>query len=413
MNQSPLERDFDAVREILSPRLVNFKPFDFASPIAPRKVITINGVRAFAKGFLSVTGAAGGVGKSSLAIIEELSMALGVDLFDPDRKALKCGRQRVWAMSLEDDEDEHRRRVLAAIGHYRIDPADLDGWYFVTYKNDSPIDVAKIDKIDGFIVSPQVKEIDEIIQDQKIDVITVDPFVNTHACPENDNPVMNKVADIWRTLAQTNSVAIMLTHHIRKTSGEITADDLRGAVSLIGAARLVRVLAPMSQDEASKFSINPNRHRYYFWINPTAKANICPPAEKRTWCHLKSVSLNNGDDLWDEDVIGVVEGWEPPNVLDGVTGRDVQQLVSRMGTQSDEFLIAHCRYSPQTSAWIGNLIGEILSIDSKEGRAKLSAIIKAWVDAKVLVKSVVKGTDRKDRPVYRLGKAAVMGDPEL
>ena len=403
----------EQVRVETEQRVLVIKPFDFQSTIPPRQLITIGGMKSYAKGFLSVTGAAGGTGKSSLAIVEELSLALGVDLFHPEREPLKCGRQRVWSMSLEDDELEHRRRVMAAIYHYRIDPAKLIGWYFVTYKNDSPINVAIFDKMGGFLVSPQVEEIERTIKEREIDVINVDPFVNTHSCPENDNVTMNKVADIWRSLAQRNNVALTLTHHIRKVGagGEVTADDLRGAVSLISAARLVRVLAPMTQTEAASYGIEPGRARFYFWVNPTAKANIVPPAEKRSWFHMASWHLDNATNEWDEDVLGVVEAWEPPSSMDGVTAEDVVALAAKLRYADPMFLLSRCRESAQSTAWIGNLIGEILDIDTTDpqGKVKVKSIIKAWVESNVLrVQDVRSEVERKNRKCFVLGPAAKM-----
>jgi hypothetical protein len=386
------------------------KPFDFDSDIYPRKLITINGSKSYAKGFLSVTGAAGGTGKSSLSIIEELSLAMGVDLFDKEKKPLRCGRQRVWSMSLEDDEAEHRRRVISAMRHYNISPEQIDGWYFVTYKNDSPVSVASINKMGSFVVSPQVEIIQLMIKEKGIDIINVDPFVNTHACPENDNVVMNKVADIWRSLAQRNEVAISLTHHIRKVGGggEVTADDLRGAVSLISAARLVRVLSPMTQTEAANYGIDPGRARFYFWVNPTAKSNITPPAERRSWYHMASCHLGNETDLWEEDVLGVVERFEPPGALDGVTGEDVLKITARMIGADDAFLLKNCRVDSQSAGWIGNLIGEVIDINTKspEGNQKIKEIIKAWIECKVLERVEVSDKKSTKRPCLTIGVAA-------
>lgn len=408
---SKLVEEVDRVLAKQSCNYIDFKPFDFSSGIPPRQLIEIGGVRSYAKGFLSVTGAAGGTGKSSLAIIEELSLAIGVDLFDKERKPLRCGRQRVWAMSLEDDETEHRRRVIAAMTYYNIDPSMIEGWYFVTYKNDSPITVAAFDKVGGFVVTPQSETIKEIIRANKVDVVTVDPFVNSHACPENDNVVMNKVADIWRSIAQTENVALMLTHHIRKGSGEVVADDLRGAVALVGAARLVRVLAPMTQQEAVNFGIEPERHRFYFWVNPTAKANIVAPADKRSWFHLSSQPLNNGTDEWDQDVLGVVEAWEAPSALEGVTGDHVVGLARVMAVANDEFLITRCRESSQAKGWIGELVGDVMQLDitDPQARAKVKSVVRSWASTNVLkLDNVYCQKQRKKFPCYRLGAAARM-----
>lgn len=386
------------------------KPFDFESPVPPRKLIEINGCKSYAQGFLSVTGASGGTGKSSLAIVEELSLALGYDLFKSNRPSLRCGRKRVWSMSLEDDEAEHRRRVIAAIRHYGVKADDLVGHYMVTYKADSPVEVGFIDKTKGFVVSPQVEEIKDSIVRYGIEIINVDPFVSTHGVSENDNGAMNKVADVWRSIAQECNVALGLTHHIRKSGAghEIGAEDLRGAVSLTSAARLVRVLAPMSQDEAKAFGVPEDQRRFHFWVNPSAKANITPPATSRIWYHMASVSLDNGIDTWDGDNIGVVEAWETPDRLEGVSHRHVDELARRLLGATDTFLLEHCRKDVQSDGWIGYLIAEILGSDIKNDLEKnrIKRIIKEWLHVKVIAETKLKDEKRRDRACFCLGNSA-------
>lgn len=398
-------------------RRVVCKPFDFDSPIPPRKLIEINGCKSYAIGFLSVTGAAGGTGKSSLAIVEELSLATGIDLFRSDRPALRCGRKRVWSMSLEDDETEHRRRVLAAMRHYGLTQQDVSDHYLVTYKADSPIELARIDRQNGFLVSPQLEEIKATIAREGIDVINVDPFVNTHCVPENDNGAMNKVADLWRSIAQECGVAVGLTHHFRKTgtSAEISADDLRGAVSLVSAARLVRILAPMSREEAQAFGIADDRRRFYFWVNPSGKSNITPPACGRVWYEMASINLSNGTSQWDDDSVGVTQTWAPPDSLQGVTVRHLQSLIDRLQGASDDFILEHCRESVQSRSWIGIMVAAIVGLDTEdsEDKTRLKRIIKEWERVRVLERVSLKAADRKIKPCFRLGKAAILDSTDL
>ena len=405
---------------------IKIKQFVHIDPIniPPRKIISIGGMKCFAKGFLSLTGAAGGTGKSSLAIVEELSLVYGLDLLahmPTDHECpfppLKCGRQRVWSMSLEDDEEEHQRRVVAALMHYKLDPAHLEGWYFVTYKSDSPVNVAILGR-DGYLVSPQVEEIEKAVRDNQIDVLMVDPFVNTHSIPENDNGNMNKVADIWRSIAQKLKIITNLTHHIRKQSGmsEVSSDDLRGAVALVGAARLVRVLAPMSKEEAGKLGVAEDRRRFHFWVNPSAKANIVPPATSRHWFHLASVDLGNAQDYWESDSIGVVEYWQPTVDTSLVTGDSHVRVYKVMSDQSDEFLSNRCRVNQRAKEkQYGYLIGSALGLDFEDlaDKKKINNLIDAWLAKGVLKKKEVKGSNRNISPCYWMEKPLIEDDDDI
>ena len=400
------------------------KPFDVEAPIPRRKFIEINGQKVYSLGFMTVTGAAGGTGKSSLSIVEELSIVLGVDLFDPERRPLEGGPRVVWSMSLEDDEQEHRRRVWAAMTHYRIKPADLGDRYIVTYKQDSPVKVVASAGHNQIIVTPQVDQIKEVIRERKVAVLIADPFINTHEASENDNVQMNRVADAWRSIGQETGCAIGLTHHMRKAGGmnEASAEDLRGAVSLTAAARIVRVLCNPTEKEAVEvLQIDPERRRFFFFVNPSGKPNIAPPATNRIWYEMKGVELMNGDDDGPGDNVGVATAFAVPDAMDGVTGNHVTRLASLLANADDDFLINNCRshHSAEKSgkwfnAWVASevLSGDLDVADDPAARAKVNKIVKAWAKAKVIVpKDVLKRNGERPK-VWAIGPAAFKTDTE-
>ena len=80
----------------------------------------------FCRKFVSALIADGGVGKTALRIVQLISLATGRS-FTGEHVFLRC---RVLIVSLEDDRDEQRRRVYAALLKYGVRPADVDGWLF-------------------------------------------------------------------------------------------------------------------------------------------------------------------------------------------------------------------------------------------------------------------------------------------
>ena len=70
---------------------------------------------------VSATIASGAVGKTSLKIVEALALTTGRALLGQNVPKLS----RVWLFNLEDDMIELRRRVSAAMIHYKISPADI------------------------------------------------------------------------------------------------------------------------------------------------------------------------------------------------------------------------------------------------------------------------------------------------
>jgi hypothetical protein len=91
----------------------------------PRGWLLGNG---FARTFLSSLLGVGGTGKSSLRYAQYLSLATGRQLTG-EHVFQRC---RVLIVSLEDDANELRRRILAARLHHNISIDDVRGWLFLS-----------------------------------------------------------------------------------------------------------------------------------------------------------------------------------------------------------------------------------------------------------------------------------------
>jgi len=273
----------------------------------------------FCRGFVSSVVAAGGGGKTSLRILQFISMALGRSL---------CGqhvfrRSRVLLVSLEDDRDEIQRRISAVIKHYNIDRKELKGWLLVWTPKQHPkfAFADKGRKQEGDLG----KQLREKIKRLKIDVVSLDPFIKTHSLKENDNTDMDYVCDMLTALSIECNVGVDSPHHVHK--GNVMpgdADAGRGASGVRDAARLVFTLCQMDEKEAAKFDIREGTRRYYVRLD-SAKTNTAPPSEKAEWFRLVSVQLGNGTPEYPNgDSIQVAEPWTPP---DAVLPVDVQNQI--------------------------------------------------------------------------------------
>jgi len=263
----------------------------------------------FCRGFVSSVVAAGGGGKTSLRILQFISMAIGRSL---------CGqhvfrRSRVLLVSLEDDRDEIQRRITAVINHYKIDRKELKGWLIVWTPKQHP----KFAFADGRKIKEGDlgKELREKIKRLKVDVVSLDPFIKTHSLKENDNTEMDFVCDMLTALSIECNVGVDSPHHVHK--GQIepgNADAGRGASGVRDAARLVYTLCPMDDKEAQKFDISEGTRRYYVRLD-SAKTNTAPPSEKAEWFRLVSVPLGNSTPEYPAgDHIQVAEPWKPPDL---------------------------------------------------------------------------------------------------
>ncbi len=353
-----------------TPRRVIAKPFVYRDPktIPPRQWLHAG---HYVRGFLSATIAPGGLGKTSLQLIEAVGMAIGRDLLT-GTTALPL---KVWYWNLEDPCDEIERRIAAILLHYKIDPAKLGSQLFVN--SDEPLVIATKIKDAIVVAEPIVNELTAEMLRLGIDVIIVDPFVSSHKVPENDNGAIDTVAKTWVGIAKTCNSANELAHHVRKPSSgsasEITVDDARGAGSLKDAGRSVRVLNTMSKEEAERIGVKPDQRRRYFRVD-AGKANMKPPAENTEWRKLVSVPLDNGIPEHEGDWVGVVTAWKMPGALEGVTVADLLRVQRRIAE-------GKWREDVRARAWAGKAVAEALGLDVREPAVKkrIAGMLKTWI----------------------------------
>jgi RecA-family ATPase len=277
-----------------------FVPFDPAA-LPPRQFLF---GKHYQRRTTGGTVAPGGTGKSSLEMVEGVSMATGRNLLGEEPRE----RVRVWYHNGEDNMDELNRRLAAICQYYDIPLEELPGWFFMTSGNEVPLRVAQ-----GYsnlnIDHRLVKCIVEAIGDNRIDVATFDPLVTLHGVPENDTGKMDTVVRIFAKMADTQNCAIELSHHTRKllpgSTEDYSVDDMRGAGSLKDAMRAIRMLNFMSKVDAEGAGIAELERTSYFRVD-RAKANNSPPAKSATWRKFINVDLPNSDE------VGVIIPWEFP-----------------------------------------------------------------------------------------------------
>lgn len=345
---------------------------------------------------VSMTAGAGGGGKSSMTMVEAVSMAIGRDLLR-GKWALPTGALRVWVHNGEDPMDELQRRLVAICMEHGVEPNEVADNLFLTSGRDTRIIVAE--ELDGTVVQiPAVREqVVQQMREQAIDVMILDPFIATHAVNENNNPAMEKVMWEWRAVAEQANVAVEIVHHFRKGNGnEASSEDVRGASALLGACRSVRIASPMSQPEAERYAIDVKERRRYFWLqNP--KANMRPPTDERLWRQLVSVSLGNGNAVYNEgDKVGVVRDWSPPTADTHLTsGQKAIVLRDIEGAHNKDPLSTRC--DVRSVMWVGRILAQHMELDINDAgtRSTIRRILEEWEKdgsiTKVSVRDHAKG----------------------
>ena len=348
------------------------------------------------RGYLSLLVAPGGVGKTALATAECLDMTTGRGFLGevqaPLRVLFWCG---------EDPLEELERRFGAARLHYGITEAAIDGRLYVNSGHDGALRFA-VERPKGVTVNTALRDaVIEAIRRERIDVAVLDPFVATHLVNENSNIGINTVAEIFKQIAHDGACAVCLLHHLRKPNalaGDFTANDARGAKALVEAARSVRVLNPMTAEEADRVGIDAVERRRLFRVDD-GKQNMTPPAELATWRRLASVDLGNGAFGIAGDNVQVAVAWQMPGPFEKVTEQHLGEVQKQMG--DGDFATV-----PQAENWLGWLVGRVTGIEtqSQGGRAHVRQVIEAWVKAGAILETQVwseKG--KRMQMVYRCG----------
>ena len=252
---------------------------------------------------VSMTAGPGGMGKTSLGMVELVAMATARNLLGEQ----PTERLRVWLHNGEDPLDEIHRRLAAICQHYNISQEELRDYLWITSGNEFPLRVAK-----GYtnlqVDRALVQQMSDAIGANQIDVAAFDPFVTMHSVSEGDPGKMDSVVRLFAGIADEHNAAIELNHHVRKPAAGTEADhdvfDIRGVLAITDAVRAARVLNRMSKQDASNAGIDETARLSHFRAD-RAKGNYSP-AQAATWRRFVNVGLPNGDD------VGVVTPWDFP-----------------------------------------------------------------------------------------------------
>ena len=324
----------------------------------------------YIKKYISVTASAGGIGKTSAIIVEALAIATGKDLLGVQVKQ----QTNTWIINLEDPISEMQMRTLAAMQHYGITPDDVTGKLFMDGEDTMQITLAAEGR-DGLIQNDELLAfMIRKIKANNIGVVILDPFVSAHLVNENNNGSVQAVVAMLRKLARDTNSSVQLVHHIRKGNGDdATVDSVRGAGSLISAARAARVINRITPEDAQALGVDEQESLGIFRIDD-GKANLAPPSDKATYRRMVSVEIANGERL------GVATEFKLPDLFDGITTKDLYK-VQRTVAKAEENDQAY-RSDVRAKNWIGQAVAEQLDLDiDKPGdKARAKAVAKQWIN---------------------------------
>ena len=187
------------------------------------------------RGAVTALVGAGGSSKSMLMIVWAVALAMGREYHGLKPR----GEYRVVLYNAEDDSDEQKRRLTAALTSMGLTPAAIVDKVLRTGPEKVGTLLARDPETKELYRTDAMLELVANVVAFKADVLILDPLAEMHTDDENANVQLREVVAEFRSLAKELGMAVVLVHHTRK--GVVTPGDMdaaRGASSVVSAARV-------------------------------------------------------------------------------------------------------------------------------------------------------------------------------
>jgi hypothetical protein len=232
------------------------------------------------------------------------------------------------------------------------------------------------------IVKPSVHALVDAIRDNRIDVVTIDPWVSVHQVDGNMSHLIQPIVSAFKAIAQATDAAIEIVARSRKPNGqgrELTEEDALGSVAFVNKTRDVPVLNKMAEADATQYGLAAWQAGDYFRVDTpkhTHRRSVKP-----IWRQKVSVSLGNrGPGLLDfATEVGVVEQWSPPTIaslVDSLEPSQIEAIKAAVAAGDD-------RESMQATHWAGKAVAKVLGLDvvDRAQKAQVKITLAALVNA--------------------------------
>lgn len=292
--------------------------------------------------YVSLTAAPGGLGKTSLGMVDAMAVALGRPLY-PDMHIHGERKRNVWYWNGEDPQDENLRRTLAAIIAFGIDQNELAETFAIDSGRDMSLTLCRMAKGEVSIDEQVFTELEQVLIEDEVEVLFLDPLVSVHEANENDNGAMGMLIKRLSLVAQRANCAIEIVHHVRKPGqGQAVAtsvNDARGAGALLGGVRSARVLNVMDTEIAELCQFSEEERLSCVCISDGEKSNMSAKRGAQLWRRIEGVALENGTPEYPKgDNVAVVKYFELPDAaashLDMTKAHEVLEGILKCDTST-------------------------------------------------------------------------------
>jgi hypothetical protein len=313
--------------------------------------------RHYMRGIASATIGPGGIGKSSLDLLEAIAMATARPLLGE----APSEQLRVWYHNGEDAPDELDRRIAAACVLYEIDPHELAKYLFVTSGIEMPIKIASGNgdfRLNGAVIRDLIVG----IQTHNIDVLILDPLITLHSLAEAENHKMDPVIREFHRIGMETGCAIELGHHTRKKvtgQEEYSVADARGASAIIDAVRSARTINALNDANAKLLNVTDEVERLSYFRVDRGKANYTRRGAPQFF-RFASIDLPNGPGGTPGDEVGVVERVTSPDATIEMSASDIEILRAEVAN-------ADWAVDKKSDTWFGKAVAKHFGLDLTMG----------------------------------------------
>jgi RecA-family ATPase len=386
-------------KPLITPRSLELKGID---EIGPREFIYRKWLM---RGALTILLAPGGRGKSALTLSVAIDIACGVD-----RLGAALARPRpVFLYNAEDPIVEMERRAEAYMLFHGFSDEEKELVrcnLHIQSGMDGLLTFAIQDRTGVMANDPVVDGLTKFVKQNDIEVVILDPLVNLHSVPENDNNGQARVADVFKRIIKATNVALMIPHHVRKVQRGTTtldANDGRGAVSTINSARAVLSINDLGT-KADEFQITDEPWRYIA-VTMGDKVNLSARDPSVVVFRLNSVQADNATDEFEADNTVAISLHKYVKQ----TGLSDEATANVLAALDDDEPVGS---SPRHANWLGKLIAEAAgwNADAAHVRKDVKDVIAEWLRRKWIIATTTdaigKGSDRRKAVgVFKRGDA--------
>jgi len=128
----------------------------------------------------------------------------------------------VLFLCFEDGLPELKRRIKAALLHHGINTEDIRGWLFYQTLNGAAAKLLKMSPFGQRVPGQLGAWLREIITRLGVELIIFDPFIKTHAVPENDNSAIDEVVSMFVQIGIDCQIAVDFLHQTKAKSNQVT-----------------------------------------------------------------------------------------------------------------------------------------------------------------------------------------------